>query len=269
MWWRRFVYIHYYRTVKRALHRVFFGLYRRDENRVRAEYGTLWKRKVDELLKAEKARVQFLYNRPLLCSAIDNRRYIIRRLEEHIASFDPRTILELGSGNGINSIALALLNPSRRFYGVELTREGVEAASALLKNPPIRDLVFLTGLSREVVRERFHGLAISFVEGDMRRLPFDDGFFDFAFSWVAFEQLPRDYPLAFREAHRVLKGYAVFFEEFGEAQANIFQRMNLRNLDYFRASFRVVEDAGFSLRGFMPLPLRKVKYTIGEVVASS
>ena len=270
MWWRRFVYRQYYRTIKSSIYRVLRrSRVKRDEERIKQEYGTLWKRRMDEMQKGEKARVQFLYGRPLLCSAIDNRRYIVQRLNTHIASFDSHTILEMGSGNGVNILALALLNPTRRFYGVELTHEGVEASGALLKDPSIEDLIFLTGLSRKVVCERMPRLTISFVEGDMRQLPFEDGFFDFVFSWVAFEQLPRDYIHAFREARRVVKGYAVFLEEFVEAQENIFQRMNLRNLDYFRASFRAVEDAGFSLRGFTPLPFRKVKYTIGEVVVSS
>jgi len=109
---------------------------------------------------------------------------------------------------------------------------------------------------------------IDFKTASILDLPFSDNIFEFCYSINVIEQLPRDYFQAFTEARRVSSLYASFFEEFLEAQKNIFQRMNLKNVDYFRSSYREVEKAGFKILKFEPSRLRKIQTSLGFLVCS-
>lgn len=179
------------------------------------------------------------------------------------------SVLELGCGNGINLLAFAVLHPGLKIWrGVELTREGVAAAERMRSRPPLEDLRYLTGLLPEVISERLSRADIRFQQGSILDLPFPDRSFDVVFSRLVLEQLPRDHPKAFREARRVSKKSGLFFEEFREAQKNIFQRMQLKNLDYFRASYRELEQAGWQIESFQRSAINKVQFSFGLAVCT-
>jgi hypothetical protein len=81
------------------------------------------------------------------------------------------------------------------------------------------------------------------------------------------EQIPHTYPVAFAEARRVTKRFALFYEAFYEAQENMFQVMHLKNLDYFHAPIADVKKAGFEILRFEPMALSKIKFTSGVLLA--
>ena len=251
-----------------AVRRVVFRRIRtRDDARIVDDYSPTWGQRSLEFIRGTKPRYFIRDGRLVLCRAIENRKYVLRYASEKIAALGVRSFVEVGSGNGINILVLALLHPEiERLRGIELTENGVNAAKKMLTDPPIPELVYLTGLSAETVSERLRGRDISFEQGDMRKLPWEDESFDLVFSWVAFEQLPYSYLTAFREACRVSRRYVLFVESFREAQRNIFQRLNLANLDYFRSSYREVLGAGFRLVSFEPLAISKIKYTNGALL---
>lgn len=179
------------------------------------------------------------------------------------------SVLELGSGNGINLLLLAALHPEiKTWRGVELTPEGVAAAERIWREPPLDDLSYLTDLPRDVIAGRLANADIKFQQGSILDLPFPDQSLDVAFSRLVLEQLPRDYPVAFREARRVARVGGLFLEEFREAQTNVFQRMQLKNLDYFRASYRAAGRAGWKVRSFARLPMNKVEFSFGLLVCA-
>ncbi len=207
--------------------------------------------------------------------SIDTRKFIISCFSRTIAELglmdyqDVERVLELGSGNGLNILALAALHPEvKTWRGIELTPQGVTSATSLLANPPLKYLRYVTGLGAEIIRDRLGGADIQFQEGNILNLPFPDGSFDVVYSCQVIEQLPRDYRRAFEEARRVTSKYAFFLEEFLEAQ-NIFHRMHLRNVDYFCASFQEVEKAGFRVFKFEPFPLRPLYYSLGLLICST
>ncbi len=178
-----------------------------------------------------------------------------------------RSVLELGSGNGINVLTLAALHPEIRVWrGIEMTPEGVAAAGRLLEHLPLDELAYLTGLPAETVGRRLAGADMQFQQGSILELPFVAKSFDVAFSRLVIEQLPRDYPQAFREARRIARLGGFFLEEFREAQSNVFQRIQLRNLDYFRASYREVKRVGWTVKSFERLPMNKVEFSCGLLV---
>ncbi len=244
----------------------------RTEEQVRKEYKEAWGESSEDILFGRKLRVQRDGNRLIIGRAIDSRKFFISHVESIVCSLQPGNILELGSGIGINILTLAVLNPLiKSLKGIELTDQGFAQAKELLKNPPIRALMYLTELDEKTIRERLTGRDIEFVQGSILKLPFADKSFDFVYSMWVLEQIPKEYPQAFREARRVLRqeGHAFFMEEFIEAQANIFQRIHLRNVDYFHASLWEVEKYGLKVLRFEPLPMDKVKLTYGSLLCEN
>lgn len=241
---------------------------RRDDGISHKEYESVWKSSDRRLQKfLYKPRPAFFHESPAVIRGLDLQKQAIMQISDAIRSFRPASVLELGAGNGVNLLALAALHPEiTAWTGIDITESGPAGAARLQKNPPMEELTYLTGLAPAEISRCLARAVIDMRIGDMRALPFADASFDFAFSHVAFEQLPRDHLAAFREARRVCRGHACFIEEFREAQRSFLQRLHLRNVDYFRASYRVVKDAGFILLKFVPLPLQNMKLGTGMAV---
>lgn len=255
--------------LKTAFHRRFLGrgCVRRTEQRVAEEYKKVWEDTRDAV-RGRGVRLQRLNGRLILCRAIDHRKFFVRHFSSTLSSLRPETILEMGSGNGFNLLALAVMHPEiKTLRGMELTDAGVATFQMFLKNPPIEDLMYITGQSERAIRERLLGRDIQCVTGDMLKHTFPENAFDLVFTCWALEQIPDEYPTAFAEAYRVTKRFAMFYEAFYEAQENIFQVMHLKNLDYFRASVADVKKAGFEILSFEPMALSKIKFTSGALLA--
>ncbi len=179
-----------------------------------------------------------------------------------------KAVLDLGSGSGFITLALAACFPAIKIWrGIDLTPARITVANSLLADPPLQDLRHATGLDEKIIKKRLAGSDIKFQEGNILNLPYPDESFDVVFSAQVIEQLPRDYRRAFEEVRRVTANYAFFIEEFLEVQ-NFFHRLHLHNVDYFCASFKEVEKAGFRVLIFEPYPLNPVYYRLGFVLCS-
>ncbi len=184
--------------------------------------------RTEEMVAKEYARI---WSHP---DAWDKDRAVYRQqqlaaLVEKINELAPATVLELGAGMGDVLDYLVTRCPSvSRWEGVELTETGVHALQ--------------------------HAPTIYLKQGSMLALPYADDSFDLVFSFDSFEQLPEEYPKAFSEAYRVTRRDAIFVEPFKEAQQDIFRRMHLVNVDYFRASVMSVEQAGFTVSSEKAFP---------------
>ena len=245
------------------------GTTRRDQAFIIRDYEEVWSESAVANIVGRRPKVFTLFGKPGLYRSIDYRKFFIEHIHQTVTSFQPKTILELGSGIGINLLVLAVLYPgAKRLVGVELTEEGIKTSQAILKDPPIEELIYMTELDEETVRKRLKTASIQFVQGDMLALPFADRSFDFSFSRLVFEQLPRTYLTAFREAKRVTDGHILFLEEFREVQ-NMFQKLHLFNVDYFRASFLEVQKVGLTVLKFEPMQFSKIKLSAASLLCST
>lgn len=259
----------YWGIVKSAVRKQLLGrgAVRRTEAHVAKEYQRVWEDARDAV-RGRGTRLQKQYGRLVVCRAIDHRKFFIKHMSDVLRSIRPTSLLEMGSGNGFNLLAIAVMHPEiKTLRGVELTDAGVAAFDMFLKNPPIEDLMYVTGESEAAIRERLAGRDMACAKGDMLKLPFGENSFDCVFTCWALEQIPEKYSIAFAEARRVSKRYAMFYEAFYEAQENIFQVMHLRNLDYFNAPIDDVKKAGFTILRFEPMGLSKIKFTSGALLA--
>ena len=230
------VYKVYWGIVKMYIHRTIFRktATRRSQEYVAGDYKVAWGENPHDIIWGRKLRIHRAHNRLVVGRAIDSRKYTVQQVASYVRSFQPEKVLELGSGIGINILTLAVLYPNAKVLkGIELTEQGIKQSKELLKNPPIKELVYLTELDEKTIRERLMNRDIEFVQGDILKLPWSDQTFDFVFTMWVLEQNPRAYMQAFKEARRVLQtgGHSVFIEEFDEAQENFFQRLHLRNVD--------------------------------------
>lgn len=248
--------------MQEALRRVLGRGQARGSAAVKLEYEDVWEDAAGRLQRfLYKRRPAFRYGDHVLIRGIDLQKQAVREIAEYIRAFRPASVLELGAGNGFNLASLAVLCPVvKEWVGVELTESGCKAAARMIADPPMAELVYVTELAPEEIKERIAASYIAVRQDDMRTLATcQDASFDFVFSHVAFEQLPREYPAAFRAARRVARAHACFIEEFREAQTSATQLMHLWASDYFRASYRVLGEAGFKLIRFVPMPMRNVK----------
>ncbi len=181
-----------------------------------------------------------------------------------IRSIGAASVLELGSGNGLFSTALKIINPHVEYHGIELTEEGIRVSRSLA-DTHMESLIYITEKSPQEIKDMLQN-PIPFKKGDMCRLPYADDAVDLVFTHIAIEQMPQTYPAAFREAHRVTRRYACFIEEFREAQRNVFQRLSLWANDYFRASYQSLKEAGFAILSFDVKEADKASHSVGMVV---
>ena len=261
----------YFKVLKRALLREFLGRgqIKRDTHLVREEYDKSYLRESNEDFMFKEQDV-FLDGKITTMPVSEYKRFIVGQFSKIISEKKSESILELGSGRGFNILALAALHPEiKKLRGLELSTEGVKVSKRNLAAPPVAILKKLTGLTEWEILSRIRAADIDFTEGSILEIPFPKNSFDAVFSNSVIEQIPRDYMKVFTGVFRVAEKIAFFSEPFKEAQrGHIFNLMHLKNIDYFCASYREVEKAGFKTLSFEIPPLQKFVFNTGLLVVS-
>lgn len=196
----------------------WLGVGRRDQARIGEEYGQSWTRKGLEPYAMDpppdRGAAWTWDGESMLATAAAGARARLLLIMRAVAWLRPRSVLELGSGNGVNLLALACRFPEMHFAGLELTEGGVavaRAAQAEASLPPV-----LQRFSPEPLLNLQAHRRIDFRLGTARALPFDDGAFDLVYTSLALEQMEQVRRAALTEAARVTARHAVFLEPFVE-----------------------------------------------------
>ncbi|MGW4808648.1 class I SAM-dependent methyltransferase [Kitasatospora sp. NPDC004272] len=125
---------------------------------------------------------------------------LTRSLVATVAEAAPRSVLDIGSGNGALATALATAIPAARVHGLDYSDAAVRLATETARTQAAPE-----------VRDR-----LSYSVGSAMELPYEDGLFDavtmLKTAWV----LP-DLPAALAECHRVLRpGGRLFLQSWCE-----------------------------------------------------
>jgi SAM-dependent methyltransferase len=223
------------RTARRLL-MPWRGESRRGEATVRGEYDKAW-RSIDYGVYALGAPQRDYTpwqwgERRMFASDVGATRFRQLLLIRMIERVRPRSVLEVGCGNGINLILLAGRFPETRFAGIELTETGHEAARGLQAGgalpPGLADFAPLP-LADPSAYQR-----IEFRQGNAVRLPFEDGAFDLVYTVLALEQMERVRSQALSEIARVAARNALMIEPFRDVNQALWPRLNVLRRDYFR-----------------------------------
>jgi ubiquinone/menaquinone biosynthesis C-methylase UbiE len=166
--------------------------------------------------------------------------FLVRAIE----LLQPRRVLEVGCGNGINLLLLAGRFPKIAFTGIDLTTEGIAAAKALQQQALLPD--YLQAFAPLSLVDPAAFRRIDFQTGDASALPFADKSFDLVFTSLSLEQMNRIRAKVFGEIARVSSGHAFMIEPFRDANTAGMSRRYVVAHDYLRA--RIADLPGYGLQ---------------------
>lgn len=232
------------RAVTRMIKRLL-GLKQRDSNAIQTEYHDAWSSghgKYDLAAGSKKPAAWRWNERRLALDGLAAARLRAPLLAAVIDRLEPKKVLEVGCGNGINLLSLAGHFPDAEFTGIDLTPAGIAAAKAVQAEPELPP-----GLADYIPLERTDPEAIKrirFMTGSAAELPFADGEFDLVFTVLAVEQMERIRDQALAEIARVSRGHVLMLEPFRDANRRGMRRLYALSRNYFRGSIRGLERFG-------------------------
>jgi ubiquinone/menaquinone biosynthesis C-methylase UbiE len=180
----------------------------------------------------------------MMASAFGGTRVRQLLLMRAIEYLKPRRVLEVGCGNGINLLMLAGRFPDIEFTGVELTREGNEAALGFQKQKVFPAEMQSSSALPVVDETAFR--KIKFLRGSADDLPFEAGSFDLVYTVLALEQMERIRDKALSEVARVSGRHTLMIEPFRDVNDQGWERANVIRRNYFRG--RIKDLATFGLQ---------------------
>jgi Methyltransferase domain len=144
----------------------------------------------------------------------------------------PSTVLEVGSGWGLNLLVLGCQCPETRFQGIELTESGVGLAKSLAAADELPAPVL--ELMSEPPRDRAGYRRIAVDRGTAENLPYPDNSFDLVMTRLALEQMESIRDTAIAEIARVARSHVLMVESFRELNDDGLRRRYAIANDYFR-----------------------------------
>jgi ubiquinone/menaquinone biosynthesis C-methylase UbiE len=142
---------------------------------------------------------------------------------DYIKKLNPKSVLEIGCGNGKNIRSLNKYMDNVDFYGIDISTAGIDYAKKKSKG--------------------------DFRVCDARKLPFKDDYFDVVFTVHALEQMKYFIEKVSKEIYRVCKNHVVLFEPYF-VQQNIFGKWHNIRSEYVQGIPFYIEDAGFEIIEF-------------------
>lgn len=214
---------------------------------VRAEYADVWSRagfdRYDPRAVPAGDTPWLWRKQRLLANTTGATRWRQLLLIRAIEKLRPRSVLEIGCGNGINLMLLACRFPEIAFTGIELTQEGHEAARAF-QNAHTELPEHLRAFAPEPLTDPAGFRRITFLQGSAAALPFAPGAFDLAITVLALEQMERFRAQALSEIARVVRSHTVMIEPFEDVNGGFWPRLNVRLRGYFRGRLADLGDFG-------------------------
>jgi SAM-dependent methyltransferase len=161
-----------------------------------------------------------------------------------IRALGARTVLEVGSGTGINLFVLAALLPEVAFAGIELTATGVAQAQSVVQAAtlPARLADYCPAPVADAQAHR----RIDVRRGNALDLPFQAGAFDLVFTRQALEQMDMIRAPALAQIARVARSHVLLVEPFADANRDRLRRAYVAAKDYFSLPVTGLEAFGIA-----------------------
>ena len=214
---------------------------------VQAEYSDVWSRaafsQYDPHHVAPGSTPWLWRDQCLLANTIGATRWRQLLLIKAIERVRPKTVLEVGCGNGINLLLLACRFPDIAFTGIELTAEGQAAAHSFQQT---HDHLpeHLQAFAPQPLADPQGFRRVRFMQGSATDLPFENGAFDLAITVLALEQMEQVRARVLGEIARVVRSQALMIEPFADVNRGFWQRLNVDQRNYFRGSIGELADYG-------------------------
>jgi SAM-dependent methyltransferase len=220
---------------------------RRDQRRIRRQYEENWVSKgLARYAPGERPATGSAWrygDDVMIAQSRAGARARLLVLMRSIAFLRPRSVLEVGSGNGVNLLCLSCRFPAIRFAGVELTEGGVATATAAQAAEALPDA--LQRFAPEPLLDPSAHRAVEFRRGSAAELPFADASFDLVYSSLALEQMEEVRERAIREMVRVSSAHTLMLEPFLDCNDDGLPRDYVVAYDHFRG--RIGDLSGYGL----------------------
>ena len=185
-------------------------------------------------------------------------------LMKAIAALSPRSILEVGCGDGLYSLFLASHFRECTYTAVDLAGTGIAAARSMQQAAALPDY-----LHRFMPETRLDAAAIrgiDFRHADATQLPFAADQFDVVVTCVALEQMDRVREPVLDQMHRVSRRWAVLLEPFADYVDSPVRRAYKRRSGYFDLPIAALRSNGWQpVAVFSDFP-QKVTLGVGLAV---
>ena len=218
---------------------------RRTQDTVKKCYSQQWaSRAIEDQLSVKGPAVACEWrDLKMHARAVATKRVHLLFLAKVIERLAPRTVLEVGSGNGLNLFVLAGQFADVRFTGIELTSGGIDAAARVWRMPRLPAAV--REFSPKPLLDEIPGSRITLVRGNAASLPFEGSSFDLVFTALALEQMEQVRHDALGELRRVSGSHVAMVEPFREWNDEGCPRDYIVANDYF--SGRISDLPGYGL----------------------
>ena len=194
------------------------------------------------LFSDSTAAFEWGQDRLVMQSAAIKRVYLLY-LYRLIERLSPKSVLEVGCGNGVNVALLANRFPGIAFRGVELTAAGVDQCrrlSATALQPALSEFS-----PEPLLSDKAH-CDVEFDQGDAAHLPYATGAFDLVITILALEQMEKIRDSALAEIARVSRNHAVMIEPFRDWNTEGLRQRYVRSHSYFSGAVGELERYGLT-----------------------
>jgi ubiquinone/menaquinone biosynthesis C-methylase UbiE len=165
------------------------------------------------------------------------------RIMKLIEKIKPRSVIDIGSGNGERVLQLSCRFPEIEFTGLELTPGGVETAKNIQSLDKIPD-VLVKFSPQKLINLTAHKNA-KFVCSSAKNIPFKDNSFDLVYSSLALEQMEFIREQVMKEIFRVSNKYVSFYEAFRDYNKKILHWSYIYSKSYFKGKIDDLRQLGF------------------------
>ena len=167
------------------------------------------------------------------------------RIMKLIEKIKPKSVLDVGCGNGERLFQLACRYPKIKFTGLELSNEGIETAKSIQKLEQITS-VLINASPQKLVDLTAHK-GINFVCASAKKIPFEDNSFDLVYTSLSLEQMELIREYALKEIFRVTNQYSSFYEAFKDYNNKLPQVIYINLERYFRGSLKDLTNLGYKI----------------------
>jgi SAM-dependent methyltransferase len=213
----------------------WLGIGRRDQTRIELQYGRSWARKGLEPYAMDRRPARgapwTFAGEAMFATAAAGARARLLLIMRAVQWLRPRTVLEVGAGNGVNLMILACRFPDIAFSGVELTASGVAVARAAQAGPSLPPV--LQRFSPEPLLDLHAHRRVDVRHGTAAALPFADASVELVYSCLALEQMEQVRRQALAEMSRVTVRHALLLEPFVDANDEGLRRTYRLARDHF------------------------------------
>lgn len=216
----------------------------RNENIVKSMYNQKWINRDSKLEISKGGYVPVSWNtNKFVIEGLGLRKLQTLRIAKLIEKVNPKSVLDIGCGNGERLFHLACFFPNIKFTGLELTQGGVESAKEIQKFDKITDA--LKESSPFTLKDLTAHKSIEFICASSKSIPFQDNSFDLVYTSLALEQMEQIRENALKEIYRVCKKYASFYEAFKDYNNKFPHLAYIISQSYFRGSVKDLNNLGF------------------------